>query len=391
MLLAVPAYDCIVYRKAPAMPKVLLVDDEPNVLSAYRRHLGRRFDIATAAGGAEALEYLDRTDGVGVIISDMRMPTMDGVQLLGAVARRWPDIVRIMLTGNADQQTAIKAVNEGAVFRFLTKPSSPDVVAGTIDEALKRFAAIVAEREQLARADATANDLVREREMAKLQREFISLVSHEFRTPLAIISSAIDILDNPGLLTEAQYAKRIDQIRGSVKRMLDLMDGTLNFAKLDSQEVELCIDATSLHTLLTEVVERQRIATPTHRIELDVSGLPDWVECDGRLIEQVLSNLLSNAVKYSPKADQVRIGGRALNGCAIIEVQDFGVGVPAEEIPRLFDRFYRATTATGIPGTGIGLYLVKRIIDLHKGEVLVSSQPGKGSTFRLVLPLRHPL
>ena len=131
--------------------RVLLVDDEPNVLSGLRRQLYGKFDVDTAIGAAEALEKLGDGGAFGVVLSDMRMPGMDGVELLARVRTQAPDVVRMMLTGNADQQTAVRAVNRGAIFRFLNKPCAPDDVAGALADGIAQHRLITAERELVER------------------------------------------------------------------------------------------------------------------------------------------------------------------------------------------------------------------------------------------------
>lgn len=127
--------------------KVLLVDDDPNILSGYTRNLRKRFTIDTAQGGEEALARIAESGPYAVILSDMRMPGMDGIQLLSRCRDLYPDTVRIMLTGNADQETAIAAVNEGSIFRFLTKPCDPDDLAMTLQSAIKQYQLVTSERE----------------------------------------------------------------------------------------------------------------------------------------------------------------------------------------------------------------------------------------------------
>lgn len=128
---------------------VLLVDDDENVLSSLRRQLGRRYRLSTACGGEEALKCVEREGPFAVVLSDMRMPNMDGVQFLSALAERSPNTVRMMLTGNNDQNTAIKAINEGKIFRFFSKPCPAEEVAKGIDAALDQHRLITAERELL--------------------------------------------------------------------------------------------------------------------------------------------------------------------------------------------------------------------------------------------------
>lgn len=129
--------------------KILCVDDEINILEAYQRVLKREFSIQTANGGAQGLSLIEEAGPFAVVVSDMRMPGMDGVQFLSKVKVIAPDSVRIMLTGNADQQTAIEAVNEGSIFRFLTKPCPPDNLAKTLRDAIAQYRLICAEKELL--------------------------------------------------------------------------------------------------------------------------------------------------------------------------------------------------------------------------------------------------
>ena len=129
--------------------KILFVDDDPNILSAYTRTLHKRYRMATASGGEEALQIIQTDGPFAVVVSDMRMPGMDGVALLTHVRNFNPDTVRIMLTGNADMGTAIEAVNQGNIFRFLTKPCEPDDLALALDGAIKQYRLVTSERELL--------------------------------------------------------------------------------------------------------------------------------------------------------------------------------------------------------------------------------------------------
>jgi response regulator RpfG family c-di-GMP phosphodiesterase len=129
--------------------KILLVDDEENILQAYTRVLRRRFSFETALGGGDALQILQDLGPFAVVVSDMRMPGMDGVELLSKVKERYPDTLRIMLTGNADQTTAADAVNRGAIFRFLTKPCDPELLAATLEAALTQYRLAAGEKELL--------------------------------------------------------------------------------------------------------------------------------------------------------------------------------------------------------------------------------------------------
>lgn len=132
------------------MDSVLLVDDEENVLSGYRRSLRGKFHVDTARSGTEALEIIGANGPYPVIVSDMRMPEMDGVELLSQLKQSYPQMVRVLLTGNADQQTAVQAINRGDVFRFLNKPCPPDVLGATLATALEHHRLLTVEKDLLA-------------------------------------------------------------------------------------------------------------------------------------------------------------------------------------------------------------------------------------------------
>jgi len=376
---------------APATLGVLLVDDEPNVVSALRRQLYRQFELYTALSGEQALELLSRAgDQIAVVVSDMRMPGMDGLTLLKEVQQRWPEVIRVMLTGNADQQTAINAVNQGQVFRFLTKPCPAEPLAAALQASLRQFRLHQAERRVVAQAQAMHQALARERELSAAQRQLVSMVSHEFRTPLAVIDSSVELLDGPYALTPEQAGKRLKQIRTSVRRLDALVESTLNLSRLEEGRLQLALQEIAPAALIEKVCQRQREITPGHEIVVRALALPDALHADPRLLDHVLGNLLSNAVKYSPHQTPVEVYGLTEDGQAVIVVRDQGVGIPDHELARLGQRFFRASSALNTPGTGLGLYLARQIVELHGGTLAIASTLGQGTTVAVRLPLAGP-
>lgn len=374
---------------ADAQEAVLLVDDDPNVLSGYRRQLGRRYRLLTAAGGDEALAILEREPDVAVLVADMRMPKMNGVQLLTEVEKRHPDVVRMMLTGNVDQETAVMAVNRGHVFRFINKPAPVEQVSEALESALTRYRLTRAEREVVRQADVIRAALERERAAAKQQRDFVGMVSHEFRTPLAIIDSAVEILGGPYQINEQQRLKRFKMIRDSVRRLNDLVDSVLDFTRIDGGALKFEPESVNLSALLSAVAERVEAMQSACRVALRLPAEPLTVFGDPKLLDHVFANLIGNAVKYSPGKEQVFVAAEAsADGGAVATVADQGIGIPPDETAKVFDRFYRATTASGIHGTGIGLYIVDQFLRLHGGRAILQSKVGVGSTFTVFLPAK---
>lgn len=233
--------------------------------------------------------------------------------------------------------------------------------------------------------------LAREKELNELQRQFVSMASHEFRTPLAIIDSTAQRLKKKlenGAPQEA--AKRVDKIRRAVERMTRLMESTLTAARLEDGKIAVALEECDVGAIVSEVCTRQQELTTQHTITCELDGLPKTIKADAGALDQMLTNLLSNAVKYSPDSPDIRVRAHNEGDDIVLQVQDQGLGIDAEDLPNMFSRFYRAKTSSGIAGTGIGLNLVKTLAEMHGGSVGVESVKNEGSTFTVRLPVNGP-
>jgi signal transduction histidine kinase len=239
-------------------------------------------------------------------------------------------------------------------------------------------------------AQALQSALDRERETTNAYRSFVSMVSHQFRTPLAILdSSAQRILRRGQNLTPDELTSRVQRIRNATSRLTRLVESVLNAAKLDAGRLELNPVTCSLVDLVAEICERQREVSTHAEVRLNLPDSPVQVYCDNILIEQVVINLLSNAVKYSGENPVVEVKIWTEGSRAFCSVRDWGIGIPADEMSKIFERFYRARTATGIAGTGIGLNFAQKIMHLHGGEIQVESYEAAGSLFTFDLPISN--
>lgn len=241
------------------------------------------------------------------------------------------------------------------------------------------------------RADDLKQALAKEKEVNELQRQFLSMASHEFRTPLAIIDSAAQRLLRRGEKPdEGKMDRRIDNIRSAVSRMTQLMESTLAAARFEDGQGTLKVDSFDFTSLIRQVCDDQKEIAPSHTVVCDFEISPITITADRSALEQVFSNLLSNAVKYSPENEKIEVYVTVEDQTLVVSVKDYGVGIDADELPKMFQRFFRARTSSGIAGTGIGLNLVKTLIELHEGVISVESAPGSGSTFTVRLPLGGP-
>lgn len=232
--------------------------------------------------------------------------------------------------------------------------------------------------------------LAQERNINELQRQFVAMASHEFRTPLAIIDAAAQrLLRKKGVIEPEFLSDKVDQIRASVNRIVDLMESILSAGRLDTGKIDISYTACALRSLIKICCERQSTIAKTHSFVLDIDALPEFIDGDPRTLSQVFTNLLSNAVKYAPGTSEIRVTAWTEARDVKISVSDDGVGIDPEDVPRLFQRYFRARTSIGIAGTGIGLNLVKQIVELHKGSIEVRSAKGCGSTFTVTLPIER--
>ncbi|WP_142848653.1 DUF3369 domain-containing protein [Telmatospirillum sp. J64-1] len=254
-----------------------------------------------------------------------------------------------------------------------------------------RTAELKASRQALLEAKARIElALARETEAKQQQRQFLSMVSHEFRTPLAVIDSSAQMLAIKAESQAPTMLPRLDTIRSNVRRMIGLIDTCLADERLDTGRLELRLRDMDLTELLRGLVESHRAAAPSHSILLDMDCRSLPFRGDSQMLELAISNLLSNAVKYSSEVRVIELRLRAEGQGAVISVRDHGVGVPPAEQERIFERFFRGSNSNCAPGAGIGLHLVRQIAELHGGSVIVESEVGAGSTFSLVLPGEAP-
>jgi len=227
--------------------------------------------------------------------------------------------------------------------------------------------------------------LVVEQQARTEQRDFMALVSHEFRTPLAIINASVHHVAQSLNAAQGKSLERCSNIKESARRMTDLMDDYLSLERLEGD----------LQTLRTQTCNAQELVTavaaewPAGQVTLTLDQQKLTMQCDPRLLQVALRNLVANGQRHSPAASPVQLSVQGQpDGSVTFSVRDAGSGIAADELAHLFQKFFRGRSAQGSPGAGLGLYLVDRIALLHGGKVRVESQLGHGSLFTLTLPHR---
>ena len=314
-----------------------------------------------------------------------------------------------VLMRRGDDAQATSAEEQMAAGRWLRISRSPTsdqgyiFVCSDITERKKAEKELIRHRDQLqmlvdratqelkAKAEELKEALNKEKELNDLQRQFVSMASHEFRTPLSIIDgSAQNLARNSDNITADYLILKTKKIRDAVVRMTRLMEGTLTEARLHEGKIKVEIEACDIGKVLREVCARQQEVSKDHIISCDLVDLPAIIQADSGSLDQVFTNLLSNAVKYAPDAPDIEVKARKEGNHMVISVRDHGIGIDEDELHRIGERFFRAKTSTGIAGTGIGINLVKTLVEIHGGTVNVESKKGEGSTFTVRLPVARP-
>ena len=234
--------------------------------------------------------------------------------------------------------------------------------------------------------------LAQEQRLALAQRNFVSMASHEFRTPLTIVDGHARRLEKMrGSIAASEIGERAGKIRAAVLRLTHLIDNMLNSARLIDGGAELYFHPAEmdLTVLLHEVCQLHREMVPSAHIVEHFGATTAPMLGDAKLLFQVFSNLLSNAVKYSPGGGVIEVKAEFAADWAVVTVADQGLGIPPGDVGRLFDRYHRGSNVSEIVGTGVGLYLVKLAVDLHGGGIEVKSKEGDGSRFIIRLPLKR--
>ena len=240
------------------------------------------------------------------------------------------------------------------------------------------------------KSDALAGALLKEKEASEIQKQFINMISHEFRTPLTIIDGNAQIIQKRGeTLSRDELSSRCKTIRSSVSRLIYMFEGVLSSNMLKTGNMELIFEDVDVEKIIKELADEQEQLSPSLTIKLNFKDMPPHVRLDRKVLILVITNLLSNAIKFSRNNPVITIDCFIKDGKLHLDVSDKGIGIPENEIDRVFDRYYRTSLSKNVTGSGIGLNLVRDLIDLHGGDIGVSSTEGEGATFSVQIPVTN--
>lgn len=367
---------------APDVPqRLLLAEDSPSDARLLKEALvegGSHAELHVASTLSEALALTSATP-VDVLLLDLGLPDSQGLPTLRTVLQRVPDVPVVVMTGRDDERIAQQALQEGAQ-DYLIKADWMSPGGG--GRAVVRSLRYAVERHRILRELQEAN---------RIRSMFVATASHELRTPLAIIQ------DYAGLLrdgTAGPLAGLQEECVGAIARNCDrlgaLVNDLLDVAKMESGTIALRLEMVSIDDVLAECRAdfARRCAEKGQRLELDIEPHLPAVPADRGRLTQVVVNLLANAHRFTPEGGTIRLRAARDGDQVRLEVADSGVGIPREELERIFEAFVQVKrrAGAGSGGTGLGLYLARRIVTMHGGTISADSEPGRGSRVHFTLP-----
>jgi two-component system, sensor histidine kinase and response regulator len=392
---------------------ILCVDDEDTVLRSLKRELretlGDRYIIETVSAGQEALELFDELLSEGyeipLVIADQIMPHMKGDELLHKIHEVSPKTLKIMLTGQADMQAVVNALNQANLYRYIAKPWEKIDLAMTVKEAMQSYLQdkeLELKNTILQETNRTLEMKVKERtaqlEAQKLELKqlnaskdkFFSIIAHDLRAPFSGLLGLTDfIIKNVEQFTQRDVKENLTELRDVANTVYGLLENLLAWSRLQRGAMEHAPENVALHALADQIVRlfathaRQKEITLVNRVPHDLAAY-----VDSRMLDTVLRNLVSNALKFSDKGGKIQVMARR-NGTGVeLAVADTGTGIPASDLPHLFriDVKYSNAGTAGEEGTGLGLILCKDLVERNSGRIWVESRVGQGSTFTMRLP-----
>ncbi len=364
-------------QKVVEKATILVIDDEKAMRDSCCQVLTKDgYRAETAVDGDTGLQKI-RELKPDLVLVDLKMPGMSGMELLEKVADIDPNIVCVVITGYATIESAVEAMKRKA-YDFLPKPFTPDELRIITKRGLeKRRLALESARLQ--------------QEKETMRKNFITLVSHQLRSPLGSVKQYLGVIKE-GFVGEVA-SKQKELMEKAVTRvddLLQLIDDWLDMSRIEAGDITERFKPVALAHVLSEILELLKPSAEAKKVALDLnspSGLP-VVEGDREGLKQAFANLISNGINYNREGGMVIVSVVEDIDDLVVEISDTGIGISKDNLHFIFDEFFRVKSkeTRGVSGSGLGLPIVKKIIEAHNGSIKATSEVGKGSTFSVILP-----
>jgi len=372
------------------MSRILIVDDEESIrltLATFLNNAG--YQVETAEDVPTALERL-KVGNFDVVVSDIVMPRVTGVELLQTIRRESPKVQVIMMTGQPTVETAAAAVRAGA-FDYLLKPVPKDAMLRCVANAAK-LKATEDERTRMAEEleqqhKQLEENYARLRELETLRDNLTHMIIHDLRAPLAIALGYVDLIkETAASRLDSKEIGYLNTTLINICRLNDMIGSLLDISRLETGNMPLNCHACDAATLARSVLESFDSLVEDRHLRFESPSEPVTASCDEEVTRRVLGNLLQNALKFTPKDGNIRVVVGRKDAIIRLEVSDSGAGIPAEYHGKIFEKFGQVEKQTRRHSTGLGLTFCKLAVEAQGGQIGVESEVGKGSTFWFTLP-----
>jgi two-component system sensor histidine kinase/response regulator len=358
--------------------RILVIDDEKVIRDSCTRIFSSEgYEVRSAENGDRGLE-LFREFHPDLVLVDLKMPGKSGTEVLKDIEKVEPNVVKIVITGYATVSSAVDSMKKGA-YDFIPKPYTPDEILLIVSRGLER-------RRLLLEAE------VLRAEREKTRGNMISLVSHELRSPLAAAVQYLDVILG-GMAGEVSSDARemIHRCNMRLRELLDLMSRWLSLATFDPIRIAEHFEDIDLNDVAGESLDALRSLAEEKNMSLALEVPPGLPPIKGSrvLLEEIFTNLISNAIKYNREGGWVKVSLKQKDQQVQLGISDNGIGIEEKHLARLFDEFYRVDGRRTAPvkGWGLGLSIVKRMVEAHGGRIDVKSSFGEGTTFTVTFPM----
>jgi len=357
--------------------RILVIDDEEVIRDSCTQALAKvGYVVKSAENADKGLELLQSFDP-GIVLVDLKMPGKSGIEVLEEIQAKDPNIIKIVITGFATVSSAIDAMKKGA-YDFIPKPFTPEEIRVIVARGLER-------RQLLLESEALRL------EQERTRKNMISLVSHEFRAPLAATIQYLEvILGGMAGDISSEAKEMIERCDIRLREMLELLGRWISLAIFDADKLSENFKDINLKDLASESIDVLRSMAEEKNISLILDSPEDLPTIKGNKISigEVFNNLISNGIKYNKEGGWVKISLSEANDCISVKISDNGMGIDNEHLSKIFDEFYRVDGRRNAPvkGSGLGLSIVKKMVNAHGGTIDVESEIGKGSVFKIDFP-----
>lgn len=373
---------------------VLVIEEDESLLQSLGQLMGAEYYVLLAGSAETGLE-LARSRPVQVILSScpLRIDEPSGI----------PEAARLIYTGETSLGNLVEVINSGRAWRILARPWQGNAVLGAVDAAIQAYDGLTskkraptAKKPELERAISPAGGEVPPHPTAAQTSpvdDLLAITSHDLRSPLATIQSAAELLGNPEYAFSENERRELAQIVGNnATHLIALVNDMLDLAKIESGKMELDLSDLLLSDVAQQSVKALGFNAKKKDISLSLEVAPGEIplKADRLKLYRVMNNLLSNAIKFTPEGGGVKVWISPDEGGMQMQVTDSGLGIAKEDLPVIFDKYRQSRTRStaGEKGTGLGLTIVKQLVELHGGRVEVASELGHGSTFTIHIPHR---